>query len=88
MKRASNNNAGLNTTLFMGGLSGLAAYHLWPDQISSPWQQYLLAGLLAATTGAAVLKGSALIVNDIRVRKNILDSEAESDSHGSVRSGT
>jgi len=79
--------AGTNSSLFFGGLCGIAAWYLWPEQ-SGSWQQQAFAGMLAGTSVIASLKGVRCWAKDIRIRKKIMDSEHPGTDHGSAREAT
>lgn len=77
----------VNGSFIASGLLAAGSWYLWPG-IHSGWEQHIFAGLCAVTSALSAVSGLSTLSKNIRVRKRLNDSEAESTEHGSAREAT
>lgn len=87
MTKTANTQPTVNTSLFLGGLSGLAASYISPES-ASLWQQDAVFYGLVGISGISTLQGMKTLAKDIQVNKKLLESEKESTDYGSAREAT
>ena len=78
---------GVNGSFIASGLLAAGAWYLWPGT-NSDLENGLLAGMCACTSAVSAIGGIRALTKNMRVRKKLIESEAESTQHGSAREAT
>lgn len=87
MTKTSHPEPSVNTSLFLGGVTGIASYYLYPEA-GSVWQQDVIFYGLAGVAGVSALQGIKALAKDIGVKRKLLESEKDSTDYGSAREAT
>jgi len=77
----------INSQFLLGSVFGVATWALWPET-GDTWPHYFFFGIACFGATASFMGGVNLLVQDYRMRCDIILSEQVSDDHGSAHQGT
>jgi len=77
----------INRQFFVSSIFGIAAWTLWPET-GDTWPQHVFFGMACFGAAAGFMGGAKLLVQNYRMRRDIILSEQVSDDHGSSHQAT